>query len=198
MLLLTDRSSGETRSLNVHTRFVPLEDFDGSADEDDLDREPSTLLAMLLDDLEESSLFQDLSTRFVLQARVGARVVVRRNDTFVQGEIIERERARGYFQYLVSLNHGNEYEGSPVFLGDDLIGVVVRAGPGVVTVLGLEPIATRTSPSSFFEQNRQRASSSYRQAYQSLRPESRTKQDAIRESLAKMRLSVEDHDFNMT
>jgi hypothetical protein len=200
VLVVTERSSGASRILNVHTRFVPLEVEDDTSDANAGDQTAMgtpNLLAMLLEDHEEHSEFPDLSSRFVLQASIGARVVVRRHDMMMFGEIIDRERSRGNFRYLVALNNGQEYEGAPVFVGEDLIGVLVRAGPCVATVLGLEPVASRTSPASFFQQNRNRTSS-VREAFQSLLPESRSRHDLMRDRLQHMRLLVEDHDFEMS
>jgi len=187
LLMLTDQATGTSRSLNVHTRLISLEEEE--------DERENNLIAMLLDQ-EEEKIFHDLSRHFTLHARVGDKVSVRRDNSWAYGEIIDRERSRGNFHYLISLGSGREFEGAPVFMDDDLIGVLVRSGPGVATVVGLEPITTRASPRSFFDEHRQ--SSSYREAYQSLVPESRTRHDFIRERLSKMKLFVDDQDFEMS
>jgi len=213
-LTLTHVSSGTSRAINAHTRLVRL-----TLSDDDDDRDASyhwhhrpsqsghatssrgeddetTLLAMLLEDTELADAFPDLSARFTLQAPVGSSVAIHGSARTSMGQIIHRERLKGNFRYVVSISNGREFEGAPVFLEEDLIGVVVRGTPGgFAIVLGLEPIVSRTSPSSFFAQNQARTS--YRDAVRSLLPDSRTRQDIVRERLNKLRLFVDESDFQM-
>jgi len=189
-LILTHRASGLTRSLNVHTRVNLLEESQQSISNDEA---ANGLFSVLMD--TDELLFPDLAERYVVNASIGSHVYVQRDGSVVHGIIIDRERNEGNFKYLISLSDGASYQGSPVFTGDDLIGVLVHSGPGVSTVFGLEPITTDASPRPLFNKQNRR---SLEEAYQSLLPERRSYHEAMRDRLSRMQLFVDDNDFDTT
>lgn len=183
-LQLTEFSTGTTRFMNIHTRLIALEE------EEDVE---TALIGLLLHDDEE--VFQDYSSRsYTMSANVGDIVYIQNADGITTtGQIVARERIPGNFRYLITLHPGRNLIGCPVFIGDVLLGVLVRSNPFGGTVIGLEKLTSHSGPSSRAEVTRRR---SYVEAYRSLLPDSH--HDALRDRVSRMNLFINNQDWQVT
>lgn len=174
--------------------------------EDEEDDDAHVLMKITLDDV---SLFPDLSSSaFLLYANPGERVVVRRGEYECFGEIIETERLSGGYRYFIIMERFKRgFEGMPVFVGENLIGVLTKSDDlGFALVTGLESILRHRD---VIAMNRRRAldTQTTRTALESLYDEENpnpwspfcrpTFHETARNRLTKLQLFLDDEDWEV-